>query len=289
PIIGLSALALAELCWEADKDFFVFPAHVWTPWFSIFGSKSGFDSIEECFGTASSKKIFALETGLSSDPAMNHLLSGLDQIALLSNSDAHSLNNLGREANIFDFGAGELSFKSLVEAIKSNDREKFLATIEFFPEEGKYHIDGHAACGFSCRPDESAKNNNRCPRCGKPLVLGVLNRVNALADRRECDWEKFRPFYSLIPLQEIIADALGVGKNSKKVLAEYLRLTGQQPEFSILLDLPASDLKQLAAADIADGIIKVRAGQVDIEPGYDGVFGRVSIKKSAARPPTALV
>jgi len=289
PIIGLSALALAELCWEADDDFFVFPAHVWTPWFSIFGSKSGFDSIEECFGEAASKKIFALETGLSSDPAMNHLLSGLDEIALLSNSDAHSLNNLGREANIFDFSEGGLSFDSLVGAIKENDRKKFLATIEFFPEEGKYHIDGHAACGFSCWPNESMKNNNHCPRCGKPLILGVFNRVNTLADRRECDREKFRPFHSLIPLQEIIADAFGVGKNSKKVLAEYLRLTGQQPEFSILLDLPASELKQLTSEGIADGIIKVRAGQVDIEPGYDGVFGRVSIKKSRRPLQTELV
>lgn len=279
PIIGLSAKTLAELCWEIDDNFFVFPAHAWTPWFSVFGSKSGFDSLQECFGE-SAARISAIETGLSSDPAMNHRLSMLDAIALLSNSDAHSLANLGREANVFDLSDSEISYAGLTRAIKSNDRKKFLSTIEFFPEEGKYHIDGHAACNFSCLPEESRRNNNLCPHCSKPLILGVLNRVSALADRKEFDEKKFRPFASLIPLREIIADACGVGKNSKKVQAEYLRLTEKFPEFSILSDLAPADLNKLTTGEIAAGIIKARNGEVDIKAGYDGIFGQVKIKNS---------
>jgi len=280
PIIGLPAKALAELCWEIDQEFFVFPAHAWTPWFSIFGSKSGFDSIEECFEEAAAK-ICAIETGLSSDPDMNHLISGLDGIALLSNSDAHSLANLGREANVFDIDEGEFSFAGIISAIKSNDGKKFSSTIEFFPEEGKYHIDGHAACGYSCLPEESAKRNNLCPECGKPLVLGVLNRVSALADRSGFGGDGFRPFISLIPLQEIIADAYGVGKQSKKVAAEYLKLTSKHTEFSILIDLDEEALKKLTTEEITGNIAKVRRGEVEISPGYDGVFGKIRIKGQA--------
>ncbi len=278
PIIGLSAKALAQLCWSIDPDFFVFPAHAWTPWFAIFGSKSGFDSIEECF-EEETKNIFAIETGLSSDPAMNHLVSRLDNIALLSNSDAHSLNNLGREANVFELAKEEFSYAGIISAIKGNDRNKFTSTIEFFPEEGKYHIDGHVACNYSCLPETSLKNNNLCPKCGKLLILGVLNRVSALADRTDYDKNIFRPFNSLIPLQEIIADAYEVGKNSKKVMAEYLRLVEKHSEFAILLDLPESELNNIASKDIADSIIKVRNGDVIIKPGYDGIYGKIRIKK----------
>lgn len=276
PIIGLSAKALAELCWEIDQDFFVFPAHAWTPWFAIFGSKSGFNTFEECFGDLSGN-IYAIETGLSSDPAMNHRLSMLDDIALLSNSDAHSLTSLGREANIFDFNPNELAYSNLIEAIKSNSREKFLATIEFFPEEGKYHLDGHAPCKYSCLPEESMKNNNLCRKCGKQLTLGVLNRINQLADRKEVNDKIFRPYYSLIPLQEIIADVMDVGKNSKKVMAEYMRLVESKSEFSILLDMPEKELKKITTAKVAKSIMNMRSGRVKIKPGYDGVYGEVKI------------
>jgi len=280
PIIGLSAKKLAEICWEIDEKFFVFPAHAWTPWFSIFGSKSGFDSIEECFEEFA-PKIRAIETGLSSDPAMNHLISKLDDIALLSNSDAHSLVNLGREANIFELPQNEFNFDGVISAVKNNDRKKFVATIEFFPEEGKYHVDGHAVCGYSCQPRESLKNKNLCPECGKALVLGTMNRISALADREASDKQSFRPFFSLIPLQEIIADAYEVGKSSKKVMAEYLKLVEMHPEFSILLDLSENELKIITTDDIAISILKVRRREVDIIPGYDGIFGKVIIKKSA--------
>lgn len=277
PIIGLSAKKLAEICRDADENFFVFPAHAWTPWFSIFGSKSGFDSIEECF-EESAPKISAIETGLSSDPEMNRKLSMLDDIALLSNSDAHSLVNLGREANVFDFMENEFNYEGLIKAINQNDKNKFVSTIEFFPEEGKYHIDGHAACNYSCQPEESRKNNNLCAKCGKPLVLGVLNRVNALADRTEYDKSMFRPFKSIISLQEIIAEAYGVGKNSKKVSKTYLELVEKKTEFAILLDLDEKSLQKLAGTEIAGRIINVRNGKVKIKAGYDGVFGEIKIK-----------
>jgi len=276
PIIGLPAKALAELCWEIDQDFFVFPAHAWTPWFAIFGSKSGFDTIEECFGE-SAGKISAIETGLSSDPAMNHRLAMLDNIALLSNSDAHSLTSLGREANIFDFRHNEFAYGSLIEAIKSNDCNKFLATIEFFPEEGKYHFDGHAPCRYSCLPEESGKNDNLCPKCGKVLTLGVLNRINQLSDRRKPEEKSFRPYYSLIPLQEIIAVAMSAGKNSKKVMAEYMKAVEARSEFSILLDMPEIELKRLMTPKIAKSIMNMRVGKVKIKPGYDGLYGEVKI------------
>jgi len=276
PIIGLPAKALAELCWEIDQDFFVFPAHAWTPWFAIFGSKSGFDTIEECFGE-SAGKISAIETGLSSDPAMNHRLAMLDNIALLSNSDVHSLTSLGREANIFDFRHNEFAYGSLIEAIKSNDCNKFLATIEFFPEEGKYHFDGHAPCRYSCLPEESGKNDNLCPKCGKVLTLGVLNRINQLSDRRKPEEKSFRPYYSLIPLQEIIAVAMSAGKNSKKVMAEYMKAVEARSEFSILLDMPEIELKRLMTPKIAKSIMNMRVGKVKIKPGYDGLYGEVKI------------
>jgi uncharacterized protein (TIGR00375 family) len=277
PIIGLSAKELARIAWEVDENYFIFPAHAWTPWFSIFGSKSGFDSIEECFEELA-PKITAIETGLSSDPAMNRRLSKLDKIALLSNSDAHSLANLGREANVFELKETEIDFSHLVEAIK--DKKSFLSTIEFFPEEGKYHIDGHAACLYSCLPEESRKNNNLCPKCNKPLVLGVMNRVAALADKPDYDQSQFTPFKSLIPLQEIIADAYGVGKNSKKVQAEYLKIVARHSEFEVLLDLTETELLTVTSAEIARLIIKVRKKEVEIIAGYDGIFGRVKIKGS---------
>ena len=234
PILGLDAKELAKIVLESSQDCLIVPAHLWTPWFSIFGSKSGFDSLEECFEEYT-KYIYAGETGLSSDPEMNWKISDLDKITLISNSDAHSPRKLGREANVFDT---ELSYFAIADAIKSKDPKKFLYTIEFFPEEGKYHYDGHRACDVSLSPQESKKYNNICPNCGKPLTLGVLNRIEELADRKEgIKPTQAIPFKSLIPLEEIIASVLGQGTGTKRVIKEYDNLIKKFcNEFEILLN-----------------------------------------------------
>lgn len=275
PILGLDAKELAKIVLNVSEDCLVVPSHAWTPWFSIFGSKSGFNSIEECFEEYS-KYIYAIETGLSSDPLMNWRLSSLDKITLISNSDSHSARKIGREANVFD---AEVSYKAIVDAIKSKDPKKFLYTIEFFPEEGKYHYDGHRLCGISSKPADSKKSGNICPACQKPLTIGVLNRVEELADRPE----GFRPpnaipFKSSVPLEEIIAEALGVLPQAKQVEAEYHNLIKKfGSEFAVLLEASYKDLESAAPAKIAQGIEKVRQGKVYINPGYDGVYGRVEI------------
>jgi len=275
PILGLDAEKLAKIVLNADKNCLVVPAHAWTPWFSVFGSKSGFDSLEECFGEYT-KYIYAIETGLSSDPAMNWRLSQLDRITLISNSDAHSLGKLGREANVFDT---DLSYNAIAEAIKTKDRNKFLYTIEFFPEEGKYHYDGHRACDLSLTPQQSKKYNNICPKCGKPLVIGVLNRVEELADRPEGFLPKNSvPFKSLIPLNEIIAESIGVSVLSKRVLEHYNNLIKNLgSELKILLESTEKEIAEKSLPEIASGIIKMREGKVSIEPGYDGVYGKIKI------------
>ncbi|MFH1841189.1 MAG: endonuclease Q family protein [Candidatus Nealsonbacteria bacterium] len=276
PILGLDAKELAKIVLTASEDCLVIPAHLWTPWFGIFGSKSGFDSIEECFEDFS-KYIFAVETGLSSDPAMNWRLSALDKISLISNSDSHSPSKVGREANAFDLEF--LSYHSIVQAIKSKDLNNFLHTIEFFPEEGKYHYDGHRSCNMSLNPQESKKYNNICPVCGKNLTIGVLSRVEELADRKEGEKpEGVVPFKKLIPLAEIIADALGMTTASKQVAEEYNNLIKKfGSEFNVLLDVSQKDLEYAALPEIAEGIVRVREGKVFIEPGYDGVYGKVRI------------
>jgi len=275
PILGLDAKELAKIVLDADKNCLVVPAHAWTPWFAIFGSKSGFDSIEECFEDYS-KYIYAIETGLSSDPKMNWRLSQLDKIALISNSDAHSPRKIGREANVFDT---ELSYDAIYDAIKTKDKNKFLYTVEFFPEEGKYHYDGHRLCDLSLSPQESKKYNNICPRCGKPLVIGVLNRIEELADRPvEFVPENAIPFKSLIPLEEIIAESMGVSTASKKVVEVYNSLiTNLGNEFKILLELDKKEIESKSSARLAEGIIKMREGKVFIDPGYDGVYGKIKI------------
>jgi len=275
PILGMDAKELAKISLDSSKDCLVVPAHAWTPWFSIFGSKSGFDSIEECFDDYS-KYIFAIETGLSSDPAMNWRLSSLDKITLISNSDAHSPAKIGREANIFDT---EISYAAIIEAIKTKDTQKFLSTIEFFPEEGKYHYDGHRLCGISLSPKETKKYNNICPRCGKYLTIGVLSRVEELADRPEGFKPKNAiPFKNLIPLEEIIAESLNLGTGTKQVLKEYNNLIDKfGNEFKILLDATLEDLKAATLPEIAEGIERVRKGKVSIEPGYDGNYGKIKI------------
>jgi len=242
PILGLDAKELARIVLNADENCLVVPAHAWTPWFSVFGSKSGFDSLEECFGEYT-KYIYAIETGLSSDPAMNWRLSQLDKITLISNSDAHSLAKLGREANVFDV---ELSYTAIADAIKTKDKNKFLYTIEFFPEEGKYHYDGHRMCNISLTPKQSKKYSNICPKCSKPLVIGVLNRVEALADRPVGFLPKNAiPFKNLIPLNEVIAESIGVSVSSKRVLEYYNNLIKNLGnELKILLESTEKEIEK---------------------------------------------
>lgn len=291
PILGLDAKELLKIALSASSDCLVVPAHAWTPWFSIFGSKSGFDSIEECFDDYS-KYIYAIETGLSSDPKMNWKLSNLDNISLISNSDSHSPQKIGREANVFNT---EINYNSIVEAIKAKDPKKFLYTVEFFPEEGKYHYDGHRSCGISLSPLETKKYNGICPVCVRPLTIGVLSRVSQLADRKEGDgFQNKIPFKSLIPLIEIIADVLSRGVATKEVIKQYKNLTENfESEFSILLDVSKEKLKSVTLPEIAEGILRVREGKVFIEPGYDGVYGKIKIfsekeQKKAIRQPVLL-
>ena len=275
PILGLDAKELSKIVFNISQDCLIVPGHIWTPWFSLFGSKSGFNSIEECFEEYT-KYIFAGETGLSSNPAMNWRLSVLDKITLISNSDSHSPSRIGRESNVFDT---EISYSAIIEAIKLKNPLKFLYTVEFFPEEGKYHYDGHRICGISLSPQESKKYNNICPNCGRPLTIGVLNRVEELADRpMGFKPAVLIPFKSLVPLNEIIGDALGLLSGAKQVNEEYNRLIEKfGNEFKILLEASRQDLEAATLPEIAEGIVRVREGRVDIEPGYDGVYGKIRI------------
>ena len=275
PILGLDSKELLKIVLDIEPRSLFVPAHAWTPWFSIFGSMSGFDSIEECFDEYS-KYIYAIETGLSSDPAMNWRLSKLDKIALISNSDSHSLERIGREANVFDC---ELSYDAIVEAIKSKNPKKFLYTIEFFPEEGKYHYDGHRLCNFSQDPAVTKEKGKICPVCKRPMTIGVLYRVEELADRPSgTKPANAVPFKSLVTLDKIIGDALGVGEKSKAVQREYESLIQKfGNELAVLLDVRESDLKSATDSRISEGILKVREGKVKVTPGYDGEYGKISI------------
>jgi uncharacterized protein (TIGR00375 family) len=273
PIMGLSAIEVTKIILDINPKALVIPAHAWTPWFSVFGSYSGFDSLEECFGEMS-KYIYAIETGLSSDPAMNWRLSALDKITLISNSDAHSSANLGREANVFEISENKLSYFEIYRILKEKDKKSFLYTIEFFPEEGKYHFDGHRACGISFSPSQSKKNKGICPVCQKPLTIGVLNRVEVLADRSEGFKLDTIPYRSLVPLPEVVAEALDLGKASKKVSAIYEDLiTKGGSEFKILLDLNYSELEKFCPAEIVLAIKNIRENKVKAIAGYDGVYG----------------
>ncbi|MGB2770666.1 MAG: endonuclease Q family protein, partial [Candidatus Zixiibacteriota bacterium] len=223
--------------------------------------------------------------GLSSDPQMNWRWSALDKIALISNSDAHSPSRIGREANVFDC---EMSYKEIIKAIRTRDKKKFLFTIEFFPEEGKYHYDGHRNCGILFSPAESRKNKNKCPVCGRKLTIGVMHRVEALADRPEgFTPEGVIPFKHLIPLMEIIAEALGQGAETKGVEKEYLRLVSFfGSEFRILLDLPPEELEKSTPPKILEGIKRVREENLHIVPGHDGVYGKIEIFAEKEKAPT---
>jgi uncharacterized protein (TIGR00375 family) len=275
PTLSLEAKELLKIVLSVSENCLVVPAHLMTPWFSLFGSRSGFNSLEECFEEYSNY-VFAGETGLSANPKMLWRMPDGRKITLISNSDAHSPAHLGREANVFDT---ELSYPAIIEAIKSKNPQKFLCTIEFYPEEGKYHYDGHRNCGVSLSPKETKKYNGICPVCGKPLTIGVLNRVEQLADRPEGFVpENSIPFKSLIPLEEIIADALGQGVGTVEVEKEYKNLIEKfENEFNVLINIPRSDLEAVTLPEIAEGIIRAREGKVFIEPGYDGVYGKVRI------------
>ena len=275
PILGMDSLELLKIVYETEKNSMFIPAHIWTPWFSLFGSMSGFDSLEEAFGKYSNY-LTALETGLSSDPKMNWRLSMLDRYSLVSNSDAHSPDNLGREANIFDI---DLSYSQIKKALIEKDKNKFLSTIEFFPEEGKYHYDGHRLCQVRLSPAERKKINGICPVCHRPLTVGVLSRVEELADREEGIIPPTAiPFKSLIPLKEIIADVLNVNPHTKSVENIYLKLLQQfNNEFHLLLDVPIEEISKLAGEKIALAISNMREGKVEIEPGYDGEYGKIKI------------
>ncbi|MBI4714034.1 DNA helicase UvrD [Candidatus Uhrbacteria bacterium] len=279
PILGIDSEELYKLLKEIDEKIIIVPAHAWTPWYAIFGSKSGFDSIEECFGEMS-KYIYAIETGLSSDPEMNWQISALDSIVTISNSDAHSPRNLGREANVFEFDKPP-TFDDFVSILKNKDSTHFKYTIEFYPEEGKYHFDGCAACKFSCDPAQSKKLGNRCPTCKRPLTLGVHHRVEDLKDRDVGSVSNRKiPFKSIVPLAEILAEVFSVKSvSSKKVEEEYMKLTSElADEFSILLDVPIETIRSHTNNEnIALAIEKVRAGKVEVTPGYDGIYGTVKV------------
>jgi len=275
PILGIDAKELLKILLDISSDIVMIPAHAWTPWFSIFGSKSGFDSVEECFDELA-PYIFALETGLSSDPLMNWRWSYLDKYTLISNSDAHSPEKLGREANVFEF-AKEPTYADIMKDIKT--RKNFLYTIEFFPEEGKYHIDGHRACDFKCEPTQTKKLKGLCPVCHRPLTVGVFNRVAELADRAKPQQPKGAPDQkSIIPLKEIIAEIEGVMPTSKRIDAMYHELIKKgKNEFNILLNLSAKEIESIGEPKLAEAIMKMRQGQVTKNPGYDGVFGQIKI------------
>ncbi len=275
PILSLDVYDMFKVLLDISPDIFIIPAHIWTPWFSLFGANSGFDSLEECFGDLQDK-FFAVETGLSSDPAMNWLWSCLDKYTLVSNSDAHSPSRLGREVNVFK---EDLNYYQLRDVLKNKDKEKFLYTIEFYPQEGKYHFDGHRKCGVRLSPKEARFNNNLCPVCSRNLTIGVLHRIEALSDRDEGYVpEDAIPYKRLIPLEEVIAEAKGCGRDTVGVKNEYRRLCNIfGNEFEILLNTPIDELKSNTEEKIAIAVDRVRRGDVVINPGFDGEFGKVKI------------
>ncbi|MFC1976573.1 UvrD-helicase domain-containing protein, partial [Chloroflexota bacterium] len=275
PILGLDSRDLLEIILDIDPQNYLIPAHIWTPWFSLLGSKSGFDSVEECFEDLT-PHIFALETGLSSDPPMNWRVSTLDGYTLVSNSDAHSPQKLAREANVFNT---DLSYPAFFEALITGDPEQFLGTLEFFPAEGKYHHDGHRKCGINWKPKITLKHDGICPECGKPVTVGVSHRVETLADREEGEKPAhYHPFQSLIPLPEVLSEVVGVGPNSKRVQQAYNSLLNTLgSELSILLDVPLDDIGQAGGPLLAEGIRRMRNGDVIATAGYDGEFGIIKV------------
>lgn len=330
PIVGFSSIELCDLVFSASKDCLIIPCHAWTPWFSLYGSRSGFDSLKECFEEFSDQ-IFAVETGLSSDPAMNWRIGELDKRSIVSFSDAHSGGKLGREATVFEVeDIKRLRYEDIRRAIMNEGgkwgKEKtkhspspptsrpashfsfphVSYTIEFYPEEGKYHYTGHRKCGVKHSPEETKKLGKTCPVCGRELTVGVMHRVEELATRtseevkgekwevgvkprgghaplrgqevRGVKWENRPPYVMLVPLGEILSESLGAGVSSQIVETEYNRMTTAfGSEFEVLLKTPVAEIAKVSGEKIADGILRVRSGQVFIDPGYDGVFGTVKI------------
>lgn len=273
PILGLDSHDLLEMMLDVCPEGILIPAHIWTPHFSVLGAKSGFDSVEECFEELA-PYIHALETGLSSDPAMNWRISKLDRYQLVSNSDAHSPSKLGREANLLDI---DCSYEGLYRAIQTG--EGLEGTVEFFPEEGKYHFDGHRKCGVSLSPVEAERLGGICPVCGKMLTMGVDHRVEQLADRAEGFVKKDgKKYESLVPLPEVISTCMGYSAASKKVqgcFEQMIQTLGT--EFDILRNVPSEDIKSCAGERIAEGIENVRTGNVKRIPGYDGEYGKIEL------------
>ena len=286
PTLTCSARDLLHIVLDTAPECFLVPAHAWTPWFSVFGSNSGFDSLEECFGE-DVRHLRALETGLSSDPEMNWRLSALDGIALISNSDAHSPRKIAREATVLDC---KMSYDSVIEAMTSHDPARFLFTIEFFPEEGKYHFDGHRNCNVLLSPTQTMKTKGICPQCGRKLTVGVMYRVNALADREEGYVPAQRiSSRHLIPLEEIIAEALGKKPGTRGVESEYQKLIDHfGSELRILLDLDEKELAGFTPPRILKGIMNMRQSKVKISPGYDGVYGKISLFADEEAEPAKL-
>ena len=293
PIMGLTPPNIMEIMMGIDERSFLIPCHVWTPWFALYGSMSGFDSIQECFGDYS-KYIYGVETGLSSDPVMNWRIDELKTRSILSNSDSHSPMKMGREATVFELE--KLTYTNLKKAImRENDKNKIAYTIEFYPEEGKYHYTGHRNCGISYSPTDSKKNGNKCPACGKGLTVGVMARIEDLANKEELMIEKtgksgvkwimdptgnHPPYAKLVPLNEIIAETLGMGVASMKVKNLYEEMIIKfVSEFEILLKTPSRQIQKYFSSEIADAVMKVRGGDIYIKPGFDGEYGVVKISK----------
>lgn len=273
PILGLDSRNLLEIVLESGENSYIIPAHIWTPWFSVLGSKSGFDSIEDCYGDLS-EHIFALETGLSSDPEMNWRVSKLDKYRLVSNSDAHSASKLAREATVFNIAP---NYYSIMNALKTG--EGYVGTVEFFPEEGKYHEDGHRKCNICMSAEETRKHNGICPVCGKPMTIGVSYRVNELADKKALNTlpKTAGKVYSLIPLQEIISEIMQVSASSKSVCNEYEKLIDKfGTELSILQDIPTDEISKTSQI-LAEAITRLRKGQVIKQAGYDGEYGVIKL------------
>lgn len=275
PMLKLSSSELIENMMSLSRNILIIPAHIWTPWFSVLGSKNGVDTLKQAYA-GMEKYIYALETGLSSDPAMNWMLSTLDRYTLISNSDSHSPGKLGREANVFELE--KIDYISIINAIKT--KKGFVKTYEFFPEEGKYHYDGHRKCGVFFSPWESKKTNNLCPICKKKLTIGVMHRVVDLADRKFGEKPKDAiPFTYIVPLTILIGKALGKGETTKEVYTEYDKLIQYFGSEFAVYEASEEQLRRGTSELIADAIAKVNAQKVEWIPGYDGVFGELILNK----------
>lgn len=275
PTLSCDSESFVEMVLSVSPHIMIIPAHIWTPWFSLFGSNSGFDSIYECFGEYT-EKITALETGLSSDPPMNWRVREIDRFSLVSNSDSHSPSRIGREANVF---RERMDYFKLKNVLETKDRENFLFTIEFYPEEGKYHYDGHRKCGVFFHPQETKKMGYICPVCEKPLTIGVLHRVENLATRERGEYPPvYIPYRNLVPLVEIISEAMNVGKESRVVNEEYMKMVSYfGNEMEILLNVPVQEIGDKFNLRVAKGIENVRQEKVKRIPGYDGVYGIIKV------------